>query len=222
MLPNGACFSIPRNELAMRRIGYVLAVSAIIGACALAAVAQEESLGDAARAARKEKRPPAKMVYTNDNLPTTTVISVVGPPPTATEEKPAAQEMPAAKPQDEKEKVAENESQKDSKTSESKTAENKTPQTEQEWQYLMSAQKKKIADLEHELDLEQREYKLQVAQYYADAGTQLRDQKDWADREVKFRADITDKQKQIDDAKAGLKDMEEQQRQQDGEKTPLQ
>ena len=208
----------------MRRIGYMLATSAVVAVCALGAVAQEESLGDAARAARKEKRPPAKMVYTNDNLPTNTIISVVGPPPVA-EEKPAADEKPApaekapAKLSDDKdkEKPALKEGEK-----ETKAAETKTLQTEQEWQDLMSAQKKKIAELEHELDLDQREYKLQVAQYYADAGTQLRDQKDWADREVKFRADIADKQKQIDEAKAGLKDLEEQQRQQDSEKNPIQ
>ena len=200
----------------MRRIGYMLAVSALLAVCALGAAAQEESLGDYARAARKEKRPPAKMVYTNDNLPTTTTISVVGPPP-ATEETPAGEEKLAAKPQAEKEKPAQKESPKESKTSE-----NKTPQTEQEWQDQMSGQKKKIADLERELDLEQREYKLQVAQYYADAGTQLRDQKGWAEQETKFRADIADKQKQVEDAKAQLKDIEEQQRQQEAEKTPVQ
>ena len=208
----------------MRRIGYMLATSAVVAVCALGAMAQEESLGDAARAARKEKRPPAKMVYTNDNLPTNTIISVVGPPPVA-EEKPAADEKPAAaekspaKLSDDKDK--EKPVLKDGEK-ETKAAETKTPQTEQEWQDLMSAQKKKIAELEHALDLDQREYKLQVAQYYADAGTQLRDQKDWADREVKFRAEIADKQKQIDDAKAQLKDIEGQQREQDAQKNPIQ
>ena len=209
----------------MRRIGYMLAIGAVVAVCALGAVAQEESLGDAARAARKEKRPPAKMVYTNDNLPTNTIISVVGPPPVVTEEKPASDEKPAAAEKSpaklsddkDKEKPVLKEGEK-----ETKVAETKTPQTEQEWQELMSAQKKKIAELEHELDLDQREYKLQVAQYYADAGTQLRDHKDWADREVKFRADIADKQKQIDDAKAQLKDIEGQQREQDAQKNPIQ
>jgi len=197
----------------MRRIGYMLVVSALVLVSALAAVAQQESLGDYARAVRQEKRLPAKMVYTNDNLPTTTTISVVGPPPATAEEKPAAEEKAAAKPQDEKAKAEQKEG---------KTSENKAPQNEQEWQDQMSAQKKKIVDLEHDLDLAQREYKLQVAQYYADAGTQLRDQKAWAEQEAKFRADLADKQKQIDEAKAGLQDMEEQQRQQEAQKSPLQ
>lgn len=197
----------------MRRIGYMLVVSALVLVSALAAVAQQESLGDYARAVRQEKRLPAKMVYTNDNLPTTTTISVVGPPPATAEEKPAAEEKAADKPQDEKAKAEQKEG---------KTSENKAPQNEQEWQDQMSAQKKKIVDLEHDLDLAQREYKLQVAQYYADAGTQLRDQKAWAEQEAKFRADLADKQKQIDEAKAGLQDMEEQQRQQEAQKSPLQ
>ena len=66
--------------------------------------------------------------------------------------------------------------------------------------------------MEHELDLLQREFKLQVANYYADAGNELRDQKNWSDQETKFKTDIADKQKQLDDAKAQLQDMEEQAR----------
>ena len=184
----------------MRRIGYTLALSAMVVASALAATAQSESLGDYARAMRKQKRPPAKMVYTNDNLPTTTTISVVGQPPLTTEEN------PAAGPQDEKAKAE----PKEDKTSEAKA------------QDQISQQKKKIADLEHELDLLQREYKLQVANYYADAGTQLRDQKNWSDQEAKYRADIADKQKQIDEAKAQLQEMQEQARQADAQGSPIQ
>jgi len=180
----------------MKRIGCKLAVSVVVVASAQAAGAQSESLGDYARAARKQKRPAAKMVYTNDNLPTTTIISVVGPSATT-------DENPAEKLQDEKEKQEQKEG---------KTSENKAPQGEQEWQDQISAQKKKIADLERELDLLQREYKLQVANYYADAGTQLRDRKDWADQEAKFRADVADRQKQISEAKAQLQDLEEQAR----------
>ena len=52
----------------MRRIEFMLAAGAVVLASALGAAAQSESLGDAARAARKEQRPPAKKVYTNDDL----------------------------------------------------------------------------------------------------------------------------------------------------------
>lgn len=181
----------------MKRIEFMLAVSAVVLASAMGAAAQSESLGDYARAVRKEKRLPAKKVYTNDNLPTTASISVVGPAPESTEGKPAAE------PQDEKEKQAQKES---------KTAENQAPQDEQRWRDQLAGQKKKIADLEHELDLLQREYKLRIADYYADAGSQLRDQKKWAEEDDKYRADIAEKQKQATEAKAQLQDMEEQAR----------
>jgi len=182
----------------MRRIEFMLAVGAVVVASALGAAAQSESLGDAARVARKEPRPPAKKVYTNDNLPTSASISVVGAP------RGEAEPKPAAKPADEKPKPP----QKDSKAEEKKASQSEPTLPDQ-----LSEQKKKIADLEKELDLLQREYKLQVADYYADAGTQLRDPKKWAEGETKFRADIADKQKQLEDAKAKLQDTEEQARQ---------
>jgi len=181
----------------MRRIGFMLAVGAVVVASAVGAAAQSESLGDYARAVRKEKRPPAKQVYSNDNLPTSASISVVGSPTESTQEK------PADKPQDEKQKQP---------PKDSKAEETKAPQDEQGWRDQLSEQKKKVSDLEKELDLLQREYKLQVADYYADAGTQLRDSKKWAEEETKFRADIAEKQKQLDEAKAKLQDTEEQAR----------
>jgi len=182
----------------------MLVISVAMLASARLAAAQSDSLGDYARAARKEKHPAAKLVYTNDNLPTNTTISVVGPP-LESEEKPAEEKL-AAKPSENKEKSA----QKEAK--ETKPAEAPAPQNEQGSQDQITAQKKNIADLEHELDLLQREFKLQVANYYADAGNELRDQKNWSDQETKFKTDIADKQKQLDDAKAQLQDMEEQAR----------
>jgi len=40
----------------------------------------------------------------------------------------------------------------------------------------------------------------------------LRDPKKWTDEDTKFRADIAEKQKQLDEAKAQLQDTEEQAR----------
>ena len=185
----------------MKRIAFMLAVTAVVATMAMAAAAQDSSLGDYARAVRQEKRPPAKKLYTNDNLPTTASISVVGSTATNPEEK------PAAKPQDEKPKA-----DKDKDQNESKTTENKAPQDEQGWRDQLNAQKKKIADLDRELDLVQREYKLRVTEYYADAGNQLRDPKKWAEEDAKYRNDIADKQKQAEEAKTQLQDMEEQAR----------
>jgi hypothetical protein len=173
---------------------------AVMAGTMVSAAQQSESLGDYARSVRKEKRPPANTVYTNDNLPTNASISVVGPPPASA----TPEEKPAAKTADDKAKSADKDKEKDAKA-----AESKAPKDEQGWRDQLADQKKKIADLEHEADLLQREYKLRVAEYYADAGSQLRDPKKWADDDAKYRADITDKQKQLDEAKSKLQEMEE-------------
>lgn len=187
----------------MRRIEFMLAIGAVVVASALGAAAQSESLGDAARAARREPRPPAKKVYTNDNLPTSASISVVGAPPAE-----EAEQQPATRPPEEKAKpAAATAAAKETKAEEKKAAQPQAGSPEQ-----IAAQKDRIASLEKELDLLQREYKLQVADYYADAGNQLRDPKTWTENETKFRADIADRQKQIEEAKSQLQDMEEQAR----------
>jgi len=147
----------------MKRIKFMLAVGAVAVACVLGASAQSESLGDAARAARKEPRPPAKKVYTNDNLPTTASISVVGAPPAEEGEQKSAAKPPEAR--------------QPAPAKEAKAEEKKAPQSDQAWQSKFEDQKKTVAALEKELDLLQREYKLQVANYYADAGNALRDSK---------------------------------------------
>lgn len=192
----------------MRRLEFVLAVSIAILGCATGVAAQSDSLGDYARAVRKEKRPAAKKSYTNDNLPTSASISVVGASQIMAEEEsaPNAQDSKEKQGGGEKEKQ---DSDKHKAQKEDKTAERKPAENEQEWHDQVAEQKKQISDLEHELDLLKREYNLQVANYYADAGTQLRDQKMWGEQEAKYRSDIADKQKQIERAKTQLQDMEE-------------
>jgi hypothetical protein len=193
----------------MKRIEFMIAVSVSVFALMAGAAAQSDSLGDYARAARKEKRPPAKKMYSNDSLPNSGCISVVGGASAANSEQ--AEHDQAAAPTAEEQKPKSSDTQK-AKAQKAEAAEKKEPQDEQEWREEISAQKKKIADLEHELDVTQREYKLLVADYYADAGTQLRDQKKFGDEEVRYRADMADKQKQIDEAKSRLQDMEEEAR----------
>jgi predicted RNase H-like nuclease (RuvC/YqgF family) len=190
--------------MAMKRIEFMLVVSAVVLALTLGAAAQSESLGDQARAVRKEKRLPAKKVYTNDNLPTSASISVVGEPAAI------AEENAASKPEGDKDKDKDKDKSKAQK--EDKTAESKAPQDEQGWRDKFSAQKKKISDLEHELDVLQREYGVTAAAYYADAGYQLRDPQKWAEDDAKYRTQIADKQKQIEELKNQLQDMEEQAR----------
>lgn len=197
----------------MKRIAYMLAVAATMSALALVAVAQSsEPLGDVARASRKEKRHAAAKVYTNDNLPTSATLSVVGPSS-------APEEPEKSEAQDKEAKPAKDAEKKDG--SDKKDAKEKSAAADsQAWSAKIADQKKKIDDLAHELDLLDREYKLRVAAFYADAGWQLRDSKKWAEDDAKYRADIADKQKQLDEARAQLEDMQEQARTADAGSSP--
>jgi ribosomal protein L34 len=58
--------------------------------------------------------------------------------------------------------------------------------------------------VERELKVAQREYEVQSAEFYADAGRQLRDSKAWAERQKKHEDEIAAKQKQVDKAKEEL------------------
>jgi phosphopantetheinyl transferase (holo-ACP synthase) len=73
----------------------------------------------------------------------------------------------------------------------------------------IAGQKEDIARLQRELDVAQREFKLQVANYYADAGNSLRDPKAWQDQSKKTQDEIAAKQEAVDKAKQKLADMQE-------------
>lgn len=183
----------------MKRIIWTSITVALLAAITLAAKAQSQtqSLGEYAREARKTKKPPATKVFTNDNLPTGGEISVVGNSPSA----------PSAAKSDDKES---------DKVQAAKQPEEMSPEEKQklaeDLRSHFTDQKKKIADVEHELDLLQREYKLRVAAYYADAGWQLRDPKKWADEDAKYKADVANKEKELQAAKDKLDEVREQAR----------
>ncbi len=174
----------------MKRIlGLCLGISLLAGTMAA------QSLGEVARRNRQQKRPPATRVYTNDDLPTSATINIGGAiargdekPAENAEATPAASEgEPAAAPEDrEKSNAA--------------------------WRAKFDEQRKAISLLERELDVLQREYKQQIALYYADAGNQLRDQRKWAEDQRKYDADIAAKQKALADARLKLDDMKEEAR----------
>jgi hypothetical protein len=160
--------------------------------------AAAQSLGDYARAARKNKAEPnsASRHFDNDNLPTNDALSVVGPPPTgdanaenanSTQTKKAAAVDPAAAAADRQ-------------------------KTEDEWKKKLDQQKEKIDSLNHELDLEQREYRLRAAAYYGDAGTRLRDAAQFDKDDAQYKSDVDGKQKAIDAAKQEFDEMQEQAR----------
>jgi hypothetical protein len=147
--------------------------------------AAAQSLGDYARAVRKDKAEASSTTrhYDNDNLPTTEGLSVVGPAPEAdgnAGQKAAAVDSPAA---GERQKMA------------------------KEWSEKIAQQKAKIDSLNHELDLYQRELHLRDAAVYSDSSAAA-----LVIRLAQYKTDIDAKQKAIDAARQQLDEMQEQAR----------
>jgi len=148
--------------------------------------AAAQSLGDYARAVRKDKAETSSTTrhYDNDNLPTTESLSVVGPAPEADA----------------------NAGQK-AATVDSSAAAADRQKMAKEWNEKIAQQKEKIVSLNHDLDLYQRELRLREAAVYSDSSTGA-----LAIREAQYRTDIDAKKKAIDDARQQLDEMREQAR----------
>ena len=151
----------------------------------------QESLGELARQQRQLKRPSSARVITNDDIAMAAAPAPDTPAPAAAaeakgdkSEKSDAAAVPSADDKD-KEKLAAS------------------------FKAKADEQKKNIAQLERELDVAQREYRVKVAIYYADVGNNLRDSKKWAEEDRKQRAELDDKQKAIAAAKQKLADIQE-------------
>src|ERR1039458_5779021 len=102
--------------------------------------AAAQSLGDYARAARKNKPEPtaASRHYDNDNLPTGEDLSVVGPPPSSDANAGNANSTQATK-------------------AAAARGAAERQQAADEWRKKLDQQQQKIDSLNHELDLDQRE-----------------------------------------------------------------
>ncbi len=155
----------------------------LLGASAAAA----QSLGDYARAVRKNKAETSSTArhYDNDNLPTNETLSVVGPPPGADA----------------------NAGQKAAAVDRSAAAGTERQKSAEEWNDKIDKQKAKIDSLNHEVDLDQRELHLRVAAQYSDSSAAA-----LAIREAQYRTDIDAKQKALDAARQQLDEMQEQAR----------
>lgn len=183
-----------------KRLIMLVLSSAMLGApCYLAAQQDQnqESVADAARKARADKKaaPQAKMTIDNDNLGTLTgTISVVG-------------ESPA--PPDDQAKKA------DDKTAKAPGAEKTPAKDEAYWRDKFAAANKKLADDQHELDIMQREFNLKQQQFYTDPMAALKQQysrEDINDSKTK----IDQKTAAIEQDKADLSSLEDQLRQAGG------
>ena len=164
----------------------------LAGALALALLAisaSAQSLGDVARRQKQTSKPKAARVWTNDDMPSVKENEATGTAPDADKTSDAKTDADKDKP------AAPADSNKDA------AAKAMTAQ--------ITSQKEEIARLQRELDIAQREFKLQVADYYADAGNSLRDPKAWQTQSKKTQDEIAAKQDALDKAKQKLADMQE-------------
>jgi hypothetical protein len=220
----------------MKRIAWLLTSSIFLaGLTVTLARAQDASLGDYARQVRKQKAPPASSAkkFDNDNLPADDKLSVVGPAPP----EPGAAEAAAAANNDgapavtnrAKPTPAATDGSVPSQTPASAGADQKpvagaadkgsAEDGQAQKQQMLDGWKKRIEDqkgqldlLARELDVQNREYRLRAAAFYADAGNRLRNSAAWDKEDAQFKDQIAAKQKQLDDAKKQLEDMQEEAR----------
>jgi hypothetical protein len=160
--------------------------------------AAAQSLGDYARAARKNKTEPSAATrhYDNDNLPTGQTLSVVGPPPAADANTNTA-DANSAKPPAADPAAAAADRQK----------------AADEWKDKLAQQKQKVDDLNRELDNEQHEVRLRTAAAVLGDPNALSRNGTQPDKDTaQYKSDIEAKQKAIDDARQQLDEMQEQAR----------
>ena len=152
---------------------------------AQASAAQTDSLADAARKAREQKKDakPAK-VFTNDNLPTEGGVSTVGAAPAPAQGAADQQAETKASPKDEK-----------------------------AWREKFAQLHKKLDQDQADLDVMQREAGVDAVQYYGgDPNKAVQDQSSQAPMGAAYNkkvADIDAKQKQVDADKQAISDAED-------------
>lgn len=164
------------------------------------------SLGDAARAARKNKTDasPATRHYDNDNLPVNDTLSIVGPEPVAAKD-------PAVLAKD-KGAASATDKDKDKKPADPTVAAAERQKSADEMKKKLAEQQQKIDALNHEISLDQREDRLRAAAFYSDAGTQLRNSAQWQKEQADSKNDADAKQKALDAARQQYEEMQEQAR----------
>jgi hypothetical protein len=185
-----------------KRLITLVLSSAMLGApCYLAAQQDQnqESVADAARKARAERKtaPQAKLNIDNDNLGTINgVVSVVGETP--------------APPEDQTKKT-------DDKTGKADGAGKKEPvKDESYWREKFTAANKKLSDDQHELDIMQREFNLKQQQFYTDPMANLK--QDYSRQDINdSRTKIDDKTATIEQDKADISDLDDQLRRAGGD-----
>ena len=198
------------NGGTMKRITYIwLAASVLAGVMVSLASAQdaatsnpqEPSLGTYARNARKDKKQDAVKKWDNDNLPREDKLSVVGDASSAANSpaKPQDATLPQAAAADEMPKMTPGQSDEDRQ------------KVIDQWQRKLSEQRAQINSLNHDLDLNQREYRVHSAEYYNDPAVRL-NQAQWGKDQSDYKQKLADQQKAVDEAKQKFNDLQEEAR----------
>ena len=208
------------------RIDLKLFLSGLVVSSALVvssgAQSQNQSLGEYARGVKKTKpaqASPAKpKVYDNENLPTGATLSVVGTasqdanPVDAKVETKADANAKSADPS----KVAPKANGADEKKQEAQIKPGQSLEDRKQaldaWQKKLDGLKDKVSLASRELDVLQREYQLKVSEFYSDATHRVQNPNALFDEDSKYKQQIADKQKAVDDAKSQLTDMQDEAR----------
>jgi len=179
----------------------VAGVMAALGAVASAqssaqsqAAGPDQSLGDYARAVRKDKdkAPPPVKKFDNDNLPHEEKVSVVG-----------------ATPEQNGERGTEAQSGEQEAAKKAATSDADKQKLWDDWKDKLAKQKDQIDLMTRELDVLQREYRMRAAAMYGDVGNRLRNSAEWDKEDAQYKQQIDEKQKAIDTAKQQLDEMQE-------------
>lgn len=159
------------------------------------ATSSQPSLAEAAAQARAQsKATTAKHVYTNDDF-----VSSEPAPTVAADAKDASGAEAKTEAKEEKDK-----DKKDAKAE--MAAKNSALKAK------IADLKKSIADQQKDISLMEREHQIKTAEYYADAGTQLRTSGQWFVDEKQYQDDLASKKKALSDAQASLDELSEQAR----------
>jgi hypothetical protein len=185
----------------MKRLSLVV-LALLFAAPWLCAQDQGVSLGDAARAqqARKGTPSPNAKVYDNENLPKSGNIS------TTTGDYAGVAAPAASKTSSTSAKTGDATARGGAgdKGAKDKSAEEAAKEQADEFQKKVDEAKKTIADAEHEIDILQREQRLQAAAYYGDAAARLQNRANWEADVKKQQEALKAKQDQLEAAKAAL------------------
>jgi hypothetical protein len=184
----------------MKRLSLVV-LALLFAAPWLCAQDQGVSLGDAARAqqARKGSPSPNAKVYDNENLPRGGNISTTTGDYAGVAAPAATKTSSSAKTGDASAKGTAGD-----KGAKDKSAEEAAKEEAEEFQKKVDEAKKTIADAEHEIDILQREQRLQAAAYYGDAAARLQNRANWEADVKKQQEALKAKQDQLEAAKAAL------------------